>query len=69
LQRPLVAVYGSTSTEYTPPLSARAQLVHNDIACRPCFKRECPLGHLDCLRQLSPDLVWQAIKRIDITDI
>lgn len=68
LQRPLVAVYGSTSTEYTPPLSPDAQLVHTDIACRPCFKRECPLGHLDCLRQLSPDLVWQAIKRIDITD-
>lgn len=69
LQRPLVAVYGSTSTEYTPPLSPDAQLVHTDIECRPCFKRECPLGHLNCLRQLSPDLVWQAIERIEIADI
>lgn len=69
LQRPLVAVYGSTSTEYTPPLSPGSQLVYTDIECRPCFKRECPLGHLNCLRQLSPDLVWQAIKRLDNADI
>ncbi len=61
LQRPLVAVYGSTSTEYTPPLSDKARLVYTDISCRPCFKRECPLGHLNCLKELPAGQVWEAI--------
>ncbi len=61
LGRPLVAVYGSTSTEYTPPLTERMRLVYTDIPCRPCFKRVCPLGHLNCLKQLPSEQVWQAI--------
>ena len=58
---PLVAVYGSTSPGYTPPLSQKVQIVHTDIECRPCFKRECPYGHLKCLRELQPNQVWQAL--------
>lgn len=64
LQRPLAAVYGSTSTEYTPPLAERIELIHTDIGCRPCFKRECPLGHLKCLRELDSHLVCAAIERL-----
>lgn len=59
----LVAVYGSTSTQYTPPLSTRVAMVHTDITCRPCFKRECPLGHLKCLNELYPEQVWQAMEQ------
>ena len=64
LARPLVAVYGSTSTVYTPPLSQQVEVVHTDIPCRPCFKRVCPLGHLNCLKQLPSEQVWQAICRL-----
>lgn len=64
LGRPLVAVYGSTSTEYTPPLTKRMRLVHTDIACRPCFKRVCPLGHLNCLNLLPSEQVWKAISQL-----
>lgn len=59
----LVAVYGSTSTKYTPPLSEQVAMVHTDISCRPCFKRECPLGHLKCLNELYPEQVWHAIEQ------
>lgn len=55
---------GSTSTIYTPPLSEQVKTVHTDIDCRPCFKRECPLGHLNCLKQLDPDRVWQALQQL-----
>lgn len=58
---PLVAVYGSTSPGYTPPLSQKVQIVHTDIECRPCFKRECPYDHLKCLKELQPNQVWQAL--------
>lgn len=60
----VIAIYGSTSPEYTPPLSDSVEIVHTDISCRPCFKRECPLGHLKCLTELAPEKVIAAIQRL-----
>lgn len=59
--RPLVALYGSSSPERTPPLSPQARILHTDIECRPCFKRDCPLGHTDCLVKLDVARVEAAV--------
>ncbi|MBN4075960.1 MAG: lipopolysaccharide heptosyltransferase II [SAR86 cluster bacterium] len=65
LDKSLVVVYGSTSAEFTPPLSGRVEILNLKLPCSPCFKRECPLGHHDCLNTLSPMLVLDAIRKIN----
>jgi heptosyltransferase-2 len=65
LDRPLVAIYGPTSAGFTPPLQSQARTIAVPLDCAPCFKRECPLEHHRCMRDLSPSLVWQQLESLE----
>ncbi|MFG1296055.1 lipopolysaccharide heptosyltransferase II [Xanthobacter variabilis] len=62
-ERPLVVIYGSSSEKMTPPASRRARVVSRELSCRPCHKRECPLGTLACLEGISPEEVLEAARQ------
>ena len=61
---PLVAIYGSSTPDYTPPLTDKASIEYLGLECSPCFKRTCPLGHTNCLLEVKPDKVLTTISEI-----
>jgi heptosyltransferase-2 len=57
LDKKLIAIYGSSDPHHTPPMHPDAIVEYLGLVCSPCFKRECPLGHLNCLKQITPDQI------------
>ena len=68
LNRPLVAVYGSTSAEHTPPMNDQKEILSLNLECSPCFKRDCPLRHGNCMKQLEPVRVLNALNNLEINN-
>lgn len=64
LQKPLVVIYGSSDPRFTPPLCKSVSILKLDLPCSPCFQRECPLIHMNCLKQLHPEEVLRAINTL-----
>jgi len=61
LDKKIIALYGSSDPNFTPPLNTKAHLISLNLDCSPCFKRECPLNHTRCLIDINPEQVINVI--------
>lgn len=64
LNKPIIAIYGSTPETFAPPLNETHQILSLTLPCRPCYERTCPLKHLACLTEIKPEIVSRAIDRL-----
>ena len=64
LGRPQVALFGSSSPEHTPPQSPAARVLWLRVECSPCYRRECPLGHFRCMREMGVEMVLDRLKTL-----
>ena len=60
----LIAIFGSTNSTTTGPMSSNSRVVQIPMECSPCLKPECPRGHLNCMDQISVDMIFDVVKEI-----
>ena len=66
LDKKIIALYGSSSLTYTPPLISKEKrdIIYKNLDCSPCFKRVCPLGHTKCLNDIKVDEVKESVTKL-----
>ncbi len=60
---PCVALFGPTSVAKTALNLERVRVFASDVACRPCYHRNCPIDHR-CMRAIRPEAVAAAAREI-----
>jgi len=64
-QVPTVAIFGPTKHKETSQwMNEKSKIVREDMACAPCMKRECPLEHHECMKNITASKVIEAIKEL-----
>ncbi len=66
-QVPTVAIFGPTKHKETSQWkNKKSKIVRLDMDCAPCMKRECPLKHHECMKNITAAEVIQAVRELDI---
>jgi len=66
-QVPTVAIFGPTRhLETSQWMNEKSVIVRHDMECAPCMKRECPLGHHECMKSITAQEVIEAVKRLSV---
>ena len=64
-QVPTVAIFGPTKYKETSQwMNEKSIIVRKEMDCSPCMKRECPLKHHDCMKNIHADEVVKVIRTL-----
>ncbi|HVN64908.1 MAG TPA: lipopolysaccharide heptosyltransferase II [Candidatus Binataceae bacterium] len=58
---PTAAIFGSTNPVRTGPLGPHTRIIYRQLECSPCLARTCRFGHYNCLTQIEPAEVADAM--------
>jgi heptosyltransferase-2 len=62
-----IAIFGSTHPRLGfAPLNPKAEVLCADLHCQPCTLHgweSCPLGHWDCMTQISPQMLFETVEK------
>lgn len=61
---PSVVIFGSSSPGWTRPLWHGVTIIYEKLPCSPCYKRECPLTHRNCLKQIGAENVYRQCQKV-----
>lgn len=61
---PVVSLFGPTHIGLSENYHPRAVHLQHELDCVPCQRRTCPLGHHRCMRDLSIDEVYHAVRKL-----
>ena len=68
LDVPTVAIFGSTAPSQFD--FTGHEMLYANTECSPCHfygRAQCPKSHLDCLNDIKPESVWEAVERLSAT--
>ncbi len=60
---PVVTLFGPTDPRRTETHYAGETCLSLSLDCQPCMERTCPLGHHRCMRELSVEVVYEAVSK------
>jgi heptosyltransferase-2 len=60
--KPVVTLFGPTHQRWSATHDPQEICLQHKVPCGPCAKRTCPLGHHQCMRDLSVDRVFAAVE-------
>lgn len=59
---PVVVLMGPTDPIYTASNLEATTVLRRDLPCSPCHRKTCPLGHHDCMKQVTPEMALAAVR-------
>lgn len=62
LERPLVAIFGSTDDKVTGPYHDKSRVIHKRVECSPCFQRVCPID-FKCMNRIEVGEVFEEVQK------
>ncbi|MEA1892986.1 MAG: lipopolysaccharide heptosyltransferase II [Campylobacterota bacterium] len=61
-QVPTIAIFGPTRYKETSQwMNEKSKIVRKEMDCSPCMKRECPLKHHECMKNITAKEVIEAV--------
>ena len=57
----VIAIFGPTDVNETHPFRKNGIIISKNLDCSPCKKRECPYGHNECMKLITPEEVYNAV--------